>query len=344
MEMMAGIAEKNGVPCIFEEHDSEQDKKPEEYAEHVFIGKTSASTPAYIHKKHMEADVIVGIHSMKMHYFAGYSNMLKLLALPGPAAYETIKTNHRLILDPKALACSHPLHQSNRDNPVSNDMYETYKLVVSQQLVKGKLTKLKNPRPVFLLASISEKKAGQVGLLWSGAGEGEAVTREGIKQIDKNYTFKAIPADIVIIGSGPAPHDRHLFYAHNGADTARRGLKRGGAMLLVAECPEGVGPRGQQTDEFVNAVKKPKDQILGYIRKNFEVGMQKSYKLGELLHEASEVCCYLPPTSKLAEQELNEMHLTSTRDPQKWLDEKLKQKQDANILIITREATRIAIV
>jgi lactate racemase len=148
----------------------------------------------------------------------------------------------------------------------------------------------------------------------------------------------------VILGSGPAPHDRHLFYVHNGADTARRGLKKGGAMLIVAECPEGIGPIGQQTEEFVNAIKKPKDQILQFVRDNFEVGMQKSYKLGELLHDASEVCFYLPSKSKMTEQELSSMHLSSTLDPQKWLDEKLNKKPDAKVLIITREATRIAII
>jgi hypothetical protein len=46
----------------------------------------------------------------------------------------------------------------------------------------------------------------------------------------------------------------------------------------------------------------------------------------------------------MTEQELSSMHLSSTLDPQKWLDEKLNTKPDAKVLIITREATRIAII
>ncbi|MFH0817843.1 MAG: lactate racemase domain-containing protein [Candidatus Micrarchaeota archaeon] len=344
IEMLKEQAEKHNVPATFEEHDCEQGKVPKNYVKNVFIGTTPSGTPVYIDRKHLEADIIVGTSSMKMHYFAGYSNMLKLVALPGPAGYETVRINHKLILDPRSLACSHPFHQSNCDNPVSNDMHEAYKLARSHKLVNGKLTKLSTPRPVFILASVTDSEMGKTGVVWCGAGEGEAVTREGIRAIDRNYTFKAKPADIVIIGAGPAPHDRHLFYVHNGADTARRGLKKGGSMLIIAECPEGIGPKGQQTDEFVNAIKKPKGEILEYVRKNFQVGMQKSYKLGELLHEAGEVCVYLPPTSKLTEKELFEMHMASTRDPQHWLNENLKKTPDSKVLVITKEATRVALV
>ena len=344
IDMLREIAARCNVPATFGEHDCEQGKKPEEYEKNTFVGKTPAGTPVYLDRKHLEADVIVGIESMKMHYFAGYSNMLKLLALPGPAGYETVRVNHRLILDPRALACSHPLHNKNRDNPVANDMYEAYKLAISHRLINGKVTRLKAPRPAFILASVSEFEEGKTGVVWCGAGEAEAVTREGIRVIDKNYTFKAEPADILIVGAGPAPHDRHLFYVHNGADTARKGLKKGGSILIIAECPEGIGPKGQQTDEFVNSIKKPKDQILPYVRDNFQIGMQKSYKLGELLNEAAEVCVYLPPTSKLSEQELREMHLTSTKNPQDWLVHKLKEKPGSSILVITKEATRIALV
>ncbi len=344
IDMLKEIATRHGLPATFEEHDCEQGKTPGEYGKNVFVGETPAGTPVYLDRKHLEADVIVGIESMKMHYFAGYSNMLKLLALPGPAGYETVRVNHKLILDPRALACSHPLNQNNKDNPVASDMYEAYKLAASHQLINGEVKKLKTPRPVFILASVTEFEEGKTGVVWCRAGQAEAVTREGIKVIDKNYSFKAEPADILVIGAGPAPHDRHLFYVHNGADTARKGLKKGGSMLIIAECPEGIGPKGQQTDEFVSSIKKPKDQILNYVRENFQIGMQKSYKLGELLNEAAEVCVYLPPTSKLIEQELREMHLTSTKNPQDWLDCKLKEKPDPSVLIITKEATRIALI
>lgn len=343
-DMLGAAAKRHNVSCSFEEHDCEQGKKPEDYSLHVFLGKTPAGTPIYIHKKHMEADVIIGLESMKMHYFAGYSNMLKLLALPGPAGYETVRVNHRLILDPRALACSHPLHYKNKDNPVSNDMYEAYKLVLGHKLIGGKLVRLQTPRPVFILASVSDEKNKTLGVVWSGAGEAEAVTKEALKTIDRYYTFKAKPADILVLGAGPAPYDRHLFYVHNGADTARRGLKKGGKMLIIAECPEGIGPEGEQTRQFIDSAKKPKDSIMQYVRDNFEIGMQKSYKLGELLHEASEVCVYIAPKSKLDEKELAQLHLSSTRDPQKWLDERLKEKLDSEILVITKEATRIALV
>ncbi|MFH1447794.1 MAG: lactate racemase domain-containing protein [Candidatus Micrarchaeota archaeon] len=344
IEMLKEKSFKYGVECTFEIHDSEQDKDASEYTKHILLGKTPAVTPIYAHRKHMEADFLIGVTSMKMHYFAGYSNMLKLLALPGPSGYETVRRNHELILDPRSLACSHPLHYSNKDNPVANDMYEAYKLIVKHKLVNGKIKELEKQRPVFILASVSDTEKGETGIVWSAAGEAEEVTRQGIKEIDQHYTFSSEPSDIVILGAGPHPYDRHLFYVHNGADTARRGLKKGGKMLVIAECPEGIGPEGEQTKKFVEAVKKPKEEILDYVRGNFQVGMQKSYKLGELLNKASEICFYLSPNGKLDESELHEMHLSTTRDPQAWLDGKLSEKPDSKILIITKEATRVALV
>ncbi len=342
--MLKETAAKYGLPATFKEHDSEQGKNPEEYSRNIFVGTTPSGTPVYTDKKHLEADVIVGTSSMKMHYFAGYSNMLKLVALPGPAGYETVRINHKLILDPRSCVCSHPLHYKNKDNPVANDMYEAYKLVISHQLISGKVTKLAAPRPVFILASFTDLKDSKLGVVWCGAGEGETVTRNAIRAVDKDYTFKAKPADIVILGAGPAPYDRHLFYVHNGADTSRRGLRKGGKMLILAECPEGIGPEGEQTRQFIEAAKKPKDQIMGYVRDNFQIGMQKSYKLGELLQEASEVCVYLPHSSKLSEKELSDLHLASTRNPQEWLEAKLREKPDSSLLVITKEATRIALL
>ncbi len=344
IRMLKQKASNHGLECTFEIHDSEQGKAESDYTDHVFIGKTKSCTPIYAHRKHMEADLIIGATSMKMHYFAGYSNMLKLLALPGPSGYESVRKNHELILDPRSLACSHPLHYSNTDNPVANDMYDAYKLISKHKLVNGELKKLQNSRPVFILASVSDSEDGVTGIVWSGAGEAEEVTKQGIKAIDEHYTFHSEPADIVILGAGPHPYDRHLFYVHNGADTTRRGLKKGGKMLVIAECPEGIGPDGEQTRKFVEAVKKPKQEILDYVRDNFQVGMQKSYKMGELLHQASELCFYISPNSKLNKNELEEMHLFSTENPQKWLDSKLKEKPDSKVLVITKEATRVALV
>ncbi|MFH1470731.1 MAG: lactate racemase domain-containing protein [Candidatus Micrarchaeota archaeon] len=344
IQMLESLALKYGLSASFQEHDSEQGKRPEEYENNVFVGTTPAGTPVYSNRKHMEADVIVGIESMKMHYFAGYSNMLKLLALPGPSGYETVRINHLLILDPLSSVCSHPFHYKNTDNPIANDMREAYKLIILHQLIDGKMVKLNSPRPVFVLASVTEARGERLGVVWCRAGEAEAVTREGIIVIDQNYTFKADPADILIVGAGPAPQDRHLFYVHNGVDTAKRGLKRGGSILVIAECPEGIGPEGKQTDKFISAMKRPKDQILSYVRENFQIGMQKSYKLAELLGQSNEICVYVSPKSKLDEGELKEMHLSSTRDPQKWLDQKLAENQLASVLIITRGATRTAII
>jgi len=65
--------------------------------------------------------------------------------------------------------------------------------------------------------------------------------REGIEEAEKLYC-RGIPdrADIVVVSSHPADID--YWQALKPTDYACLGVKRGGVIILVAPCPEGVSP------------------------------------------------------------------------------------------------------
>ncbi|MBI5159045.1 DUF2088 domain-containing protein, partial [Candidatus Micrarchaeota archaeon] len=281
-------------------------------------------------KKVVASDVMVYAGNMKPHYFAGYSNFLKGISIPGPCAYKTILQNHYHVLNEKATVCSHPFDSEKTDNPVANDMLDSFRIVT-----KGKTA--------FILMDVSEKKDGKLGIFWAGAGEPEAVTRAGIKVIRENFVFKIEPADILVCGNGPYPGDKHLYYVQNGMDMTKGGVKQGGKMLVVAECRDGFGPEGGATEAFISALSKPKNEVLEYIKKNFRVGMQKAYKMGELVNSI-DVCFFVSEKGKLTEEKLKQIHMTPVRDGQAWLDEQLKQNPEARVLVIEKSANKMAVV
>jgi len=72
-------------------------KKAEDF---VYVGTTSRGTQVYLNKKAVEADHIICTGSIVYHFFAGFGGGRKAL-FPGVAAYESIRQNHSLMLQPK---------------------------------------------------------------------------------------------------------------------------------------------------------------------------------------------------------------------------------------------------
>ncbi len=328
--MLEKTLEEFGMKGDAEVHDDESERDSSAYVKIVFVGKTKAGTEVWVNRKVAESEVVVYAGNMKPHYFAGYSNVLKGMSIPGPCGYKTISQNHLHALTEKATVCSHPFDSEKTDNPLANDMLDAFKIITS-----GKTA--------FALMDVSDKRDGKLGVVWAGAGEPEPVTRAGIKVIRENFVFKKEPADILVCGNGPFPGDKHLYYVQNGIDMSRGGVKKGGKMLVVAECREGLGPEGGATEAFISALSKPKNEVLEFIRKNFKVGMQKAYKLGELVC-AVDVYFYVSGNGKLGEEQLKQIHITPVRDCQQWLDEQLKQNPEAKVLVVAKSANKMALI
>jgi nickel-dependent lactate racemase len=93
-----------------------------------------------------------------------------------------------------------------------------------------------------------------------------------------------IPVDrktnIVVVSSGGSPADVNLFQAYKGVDSALEIVKRGGVVILVAECPEGHG-----NQVFYDWMVKFGDvkAVEREIKRNFVLGGHKAYYLLEAL-------------------------------------------------------------
>jgi nickel-dependent lactate racemase len=218
----------------------------------VFVGTTQThGTEVYLNRVFSEADVKILTGDVCFHYYAGYGGGRKSV-LPAISGEETIKQNHALLLHPDART------GVLQGNPVHEDMVEAARLA----------------KVNFVLNVVANSKGEVVRAF---AGDLEQVFSEGVRVVDEMYRVPVeLKADIVVVSSGGYPSDINLYQAYKGVDSALEVVKRGGVVVLVAECPEGHGNQAFY-DWMVkfNDVKAVEKEV----KRNFVVGGHKAYYL-----------------------------------------------------------------
>jgi len=236
-------------------------------ADQVFLGKTSLGTKVYVNKVFAEANVKVLTGDVELHYYAGYGGGRKSV-LPAVSSAETIQRNHAMLLHPKAKT------GVLDGNPVHEDMVET-----------AKLAKID-----FILNLVTNSKRE---LVQAFAGDLEKAFYEGVRLVDEMYKVPIERrADIAVVSSGGHPHDIDLFQAYKGIDNALDTVKRGGVIVLVAECPEGHG-----NEVFYEWMTKFNDlkQMENEIKRRFVLGGHKAYYLTRALQRVKIILVSVMP-------------------------------------------------
>ena len=243
----------------------------------VFLGKTSHGTKVHVNKIFAEADLKVLAGDINLHYYAGYGGGRKGV-LPAVSSAETIQQNHELLLHPKAAT------GVLNENPVHEDMMEAAKLA----------------KVDFILNIVTNSKNE---LVKAFAGDLEQAFLEGTKLVDEMFKVSIDKrANIVIVSAGGHPFDINLYQASKAIHNALDAVKRGGVILLIAECPEGHG-----NEVFNEWMEKYTDlkRIEKEIKKNFVLGGHKAYYLTKALQKATIILvsvipdCYAVNTFKM---------------------------------------------
>ena len=74
------------------------------------------------------------------------------------------------------------------------------------------------------------------------AGNRTAAHRAGCGLADECFKVPiAEKADVVIVSAGGYPKDINVYQAQKALDNAKYAVKKDGTIILVAECPEGLG-------------------------------------------------------------------------------------------------------
>jgi len=215
----------------------------------VEIGRSHLGTPIAIHRALVEADRIVSIGHIGMHYYAGYSGGRKNI-LPGVASRATIEANHALLTDPRSMACAYG------GNPISEEMVEAARMA-----------------GLDLIIDVIFARDGRVGRIVIGDPEEAHAVGRAVWDKHFHVSFQE-PFDVVIASAGGHPKDINLYQAYKAQFNAMRTLREGGILLLVAACKMGIG--NAVFEEWIHRTDSPEDVFAIYEQEGFVLGGHKA--------------------------------------------------------------------
>jgi len=189
-----------------------------ETEEQRLLGRTGRGTPVYIDRVYCDADLKITTGFIEPHLMAGFSGGRKLIA-PGCAGEETIKVLH----SPQFIE-----HPSCREgvidgNPLHEELLEIAGLAGHDFMLNVSLDADRRITGVFAGDPVAAHAAGVVHV------------RRAV-----GASLRA-PADIVVTSGAGYPLDLTLYQAVKGMTAAMPVVKKGGMLVIAAQCAEGLG-------------------------------------------------------------------------------------------------------
>jgi nickel-dependent lactate racemase len=210
------VAARLGIPrslvedAVIVDHDGHSD------AGLVSVGATRRGTPVRLHRCAVEADVVVATGAIRPHYFAGFGAGIKAV-FPGLGGATEIRINHRLKAEPGARA------GSVVDNPCRADLEEVAGMLGAR---------------LWLLDGLCDPEDVVRGAV---AGDIIEAFRAGCAQVAPWFGVDAPRAGCIVV-SDALPVTASLYQASKLVAAVAPLLLDGGTIVVVAECPEGIGP------------------------------------------------------------------------------------------------------
>ncbi len=196
----------------------------------VYFGKTSRNTEVWLNKLVTEVDRVILTGGVIYHYMVGYGGGRKSV-LPGVASLKTIQQSHMWAMSQTVGKGTNPrsMNKMTRGNEAHEDMAEVAAFL----------------NPAFIVNVVPNLDGRIAGIF---AGNWASSWMEATKMVDEIFGVDIEEeADIVISSAGGYPKDINLYQTSKTVDNAQFALKKGGAAIILAECPDISEP-----EEFFN--------------------------------------------------------------------------------------------
>jgi lactate racemase len=252
----------------------------------VQVGMTSTGTPVELNRALKDHDHVVLTGAVSFHYFAGFTGGRKAIC-PGLASARTIEATHMLALDFERGGRREGVRAGLLDGNAVHEECERIASLIA---------------PSFLINAVVDERGRAVGIY---AGDWRAAHRQACREYAQRHSIEInSKREVVIASCGGAPYDINLIQAHKALEMAAQACVEGGAIILVAECADGLG----RADFLKWFEAKDSRALESRLEEAYEVNGQTAWSL---LVKAEKFRVHL--VSELADEDVRLMRMIPAR-------------------------------
>lgn len=257
------------------------------------LGMTAKGVPVEVNTALREFSHVVLIGGTNFHYFAGFTGGRKSVC-PGLASAKTIEATHMLAFD---------FERGGRKAGVGPGLLAGNAVHEECERVADLVA------PAFGINTIVDERNRAVGMF---CGNWRLAHRAACEHYLKRHSFAiGKKRDIVIASCGGFPHDINMIQAHKALDMAAHACKEGGTIILLAECPDGLG-----RSDFLKWFDAADSRALeNKLRNGYEVNGQTAWSLMTKA-ERYRICLL----SELRDEQVQKMRMVPVRSLEQALD------------------------
>ena len=277
-------------------------------SQHIHTGQTSSGNQIYLNAELAACDMKILTGFIEPHFFMGFSGGGKAV-MPGMAYLDTIRYNHSISM----LENENARWGITSGNPLWEDVHEATDMLSGLFLLNITLNKRREISGVF------------AGDLRQAHSEGCIFAKETAMVACEE------PYDLVITSNSGYPLDLNIYQSVKGMSAAMQVVKKGGDILIAAECWDGI-PENTDFERMLAAAHNI-DDLYDYVRKNekdFQDTWQIFYEI--LIQRWANVSLY---SDKLDDETIRKALFTPVQDPEALIRKILeKHGKHARICIL----------
>lgn len=192
-------------------------------AQLIQLGVMSNGTPIEVNRALKEFSKVILTGAVGFHYFAGFSGGRKSIC-PGLAGSTTIEATHMLALD---------FERGGRRAGVSAGLMQGNAVSEECERIAAMVD------PVFAINAIVDERGRSEKIF---AGHWRTAHARACENYVAGHSLRIQERrEVVIVSCGGSPYDINMIQAHKALDMAAAACLDGGAIVLLAECGEGLG-------------------------------------------------------------------------------------------------------
>ena len=271
------------------------------------VGVTEGGIPAFLNKEWSGCDFRITTGFVEPHFFAGFSGGPKMVA-PGLAGFDTTMALHN------AEMISHPNARwgITKGNPIHDSIREIARMIPVNFSLDVTINKNRGITSVYAGNLFEVHRAASRFAL--------STAMQGVNK----------PFDVVVTTNSGYPLDMNLYQAVKGMSAASQVVKKGGSIVCVAECSDGIPDHGRYY-EILTSAESPTALLDMINTPGFDKHDQWQVQIQALIQAESDV--YLK-SDFLSDNQIKRAHLIPVEDVANTVNHLMGKANNGTICVL----------